>query len=58
MTNTQQTMQYPQYTVNGKKFGTDYETANMYYKVNGGVLMEKLDPMTPWHVLQSTKSMS
>lgn len=47
------TAQYPQYTVNGKTFGSDYETANMYWQNHGGTLMEKLDHMTPAHVLQS-----
>ena len=51
-------MTYPQYTVNGFKFGSDYKTANQYWLIHGGVLMEKLDTMTPWHVLQSTSSMS
>ena len=49
-------MKYPQYTVNGKKFGTDYETANMYWKIHGGVLMEKIDHMTPSHVLQKKEN--
>lgn len=49
---------YPQYTVNGKTFGSDFEQANMYFNSVGGVLMEKLDSMTPAHVLKSTKSMS
>ena len=45
--------QYPQYEVNHKVFGQDYATANIYWQLNGGILMEKLDSMTPWHVLQS-----
>lgn len=48
-----QPVTYPKYTVNGKTFGTDYDQANMYWQANGGTLMEKLDSMTPWHVLQS-----
>lgn len=47
------TAKYPQYTVNGKMFGSDYKTANMYWQLNGGDLIEKLDHMTPAHVLQS-----
>ncbi len=47
------TASYPQYTVNGRTFGKDYETANMYWQLRGGVLMEKLDSMTPAHVLQT-----
>ena len=50
--------QYPQYTVNGHVFGTEYQSANLYWSVYGGVMMEKLDCMTPWHVLKSTNSMS
>lgn len=46
------------YTVNGKMFGSDYAMANVYFMVHGGVMMEKLDSMTPWHVLKSTESMS
>jgi acyl-CoA hydrolase len=43
---------YPQYTVDGKVM-RDYEDANLYWTVYGGVLMQKLDQMTPWHVLQT-----
>ena len=57
MANTGQA-QYPQYTVNRHVFGTDYATANLYWHVYGGILMEKLDHMTPWHVLKSTDSLS
>jgi hypothetical protein len=49
-------MTYPQYEVNRKVFGTDYATANLYWQANGGILMEKLDAMTPWHVLQTKES--
>lgn len=41
----------PTYTVNGRIFGTDYNTANMYWQIRGGVLMEKV-PGLPAHVLQ------
>ena len=44
---------YPQYTVNHKIFGSDYATANLYWSDRGGVLMEKIDYMTPAHVLQT-----
>jgi hypothetical protein len=47
-----ETYTFPRYNVNGKDFGTSYELANMYWQVNGGTLMEKLDQMTPSHVLQ------
>ena len=47
------TAKFPQYDVNGKKFGGDYATANMYWMVNGGTLGERLDQMTPWHALQT-----
>lgn len=49
---------FPQYVVDGKRFGTDYETALLYFQNQGQVLMEKLDSFTPWFVLQSKKSMS
>jgi hypothetical protein len=49
--------QYPKYEVNGKVM-RDYNDARLYFSIYGGVMMEKLDQMTPWHVLQSTKSMS
>jgi len=42
------------YTVNGKMFGCDYATANVYWQIHGGILMEKLDSMTPWHVLRES----
>jgi hypothetical protein len=48
---------YPKYEVNGKVM-RDYDDARLYFAIYGGVMMEKLDCMTPWHVLQSTKSMS
>jgi hypothetical protein len=41
----------PTYTVNGRIFKTDYQTANMYWQLRGGVLMEKVDGL-PAHVLQ------
>ena len=47
---------YPQYEVNRKVFGTDYTTASMYWQLHGGILMEKLDHLTPWHVLQTKPS--
>jgi len=47
------TPKYPQYTVNGRKFAT-YEEANFYWQAKGGTLMEKLDALTPAHVLQQT----
>ena len=50
------TMTYPQYEVNRKVFGTDYATANLYWQANGGILMEKLDAMTSWHVLQTKET--
>ena len=40
------------YTVNNRVC-TSYEDANLYWQVYGGVLMEKIDHMTPWHVLQT-----
>jgi acyl-CoA hydrolase len=42
----------PRYTVNGRIM-RDYEDANLYWQVYGGTLMEKLDRMTPAHVLQT-----
>ena len=42
---------YPSYTVNGRIM-RGYEDANQYWQVHGGVMMEKLDAMTPAHVLQ------
>ena len=47
---------YPQYEVNRKVFGTDYTTASMYWQLHGGILMEKLDHLTPWYVLQTKPS--
>jgi hypothetical protein len=42
---------YPKYTVNGRIM-KDYNDASDYWTVHGGVMMEKLDNMTPAHVLQ------
>lgn len=42
---------YPKYTVNGRIM-KDYKDANDYWTVHGGTMMEKLDNMTPAHVLQ------
>ena len=39
------------YTVNGRIFKEDYQTANMYWQLRGGVLMEKVEGL-PAHVLQ------
>jgi hypothetical protein len=47
-------MKYPKYEVNGRSM-RDWEDAQMYWRVYGGVLMEKIDAMTPWHVLCSSK---
>ena len=58
MSHTQEQVKYPQYIVNGLLFGSDYQLANLYWHVQGGILMEKLDGYTPWHVLKSTRSMS
>lgn len=41
---------YPKYEVNRRVFPT-YEDALVYWEVHGGILMQKLDSMTPWHVL-------
>jgi hypothetical protein len=43
---------YPKYEVNDRPM-RDWEDAQMYWQVYGGTLMEKIDWMTPWHVLQS-----
>jgi hypothetical protein len=45
---------YPKYEVNHKVM-RDWNDALFYWMVYGGVLMEKLDVMTPWHVLRSTE---
>src|SRR5271154_398921 len=42
---------YPKYTVNGRIM-KDYNDASDYWTVHGGTMMEKLDQMTPAHVLQ------
>lgn len=49
---TASTKKYPQYTVNGRVM-LDYQDANLYWQVYGGTMMQKIDCMTPWHVLQS-----
>ena len=43
---------YPKYEVNHKAM-QGWEDALMYWTVYGGLLMEKLDAMTPWHVLRN-----
>jgi hypothetical protein len=43
---------YPKYEVNRRPM-RDWEDAKIYLQVHGGTLMEKIDAMTPWHVLQS-----
>jgi acyl-CoA hydrolase len=45
------TPQPTRYTVN-HRIMRDYEDANLYWQVHGGVLMEKIDGL-PAHVLQS-----
>ena len=41
---------YPKYEVDRRRM-RDLEDAQMYLEVHGGTLMEKIDAMTPWHVL-------
>jgi hypothetical protein len=48
---------YPKYEVNNRIM-RNWEDALQYFTVYGGVIMEKLDHMTPWHVLKSTEPMS
>jgi hypothetical protein len=43
---------YPRYEVNHRPI-RNRKDAQMYWQVYGGVLMEKIDAMTPWHVLQT-----
>ena len=47
-------MKYPKYEVNGKVM-RDWTDAFRYWSVYGGVMMQKLDSMTPWHVLHSSE---
>ena len=42
--------EYPKYEVNNRIM-RNWEDALLYWSIYGGVLMEKLDHMTPWHVL-------
>jgi hypothetical protein len=46
--------EFPKYEVNDRPM-PNWEYALMYWQVYGGVLMEKLDAMTPWHVLQTSE---